>query len=151
MPCFQACGGKQDAAANDDRLSCRSIPTSDQLTFPLHRHFALAILPGLINGDRFEQIQMLLLFFTGAAAMFYVAYRGNPETAFDEGPSLWCIVAIPQHLITYVVCLWHRNSGGPAKQLAPDLLVSVDNAHAGTSSADIGEEPPVRQRRRQRL
>ena len=50
-----------------------------------------------------------LLFATGAAASFVVAFYANPATAFDEGPSLWCIVAIPQHLITYFMALrWRR-------------------------------------------
>ena len=64
----------------------------------------------MINGDGFDRVQMLLLFLTGAAASFFVARHGNPDTAFDEGPSLWCIVAIPQHLITWLMVLRYRHS-----------------------------------------
>ena len=74
-----------------------------------------------------------------------MAKLGNPETAFDEGPSLWCIVAIPQHLVTWLVVLKYRESNPPGGEYKPAGidLVSVDDYRTTTA--------PVKLRRRQRL
>jgi hypothetical protein len=141
-----ACGGKNVVRGRLLHASTfLSHACSLHFFFFSFRHFALTILPGIINGGTYERIQTLLLFTTGAAASFYVAKLGNPETAFDEGPSLWCIVAIPQHLVTWLVVLKYRESNPPGGKYKPAGidLVSVDDYRTTTA--------PVKLRRRQRL
>eukprot|EP00614_Pseudopedinella_elastica_P026112 CAMPEP_0172626338 /NCGR_PEP_ID=MMETSP1068-20121228/149725_1 /TAXON_ID=35684 /ORGANISM="Pseudopedinella elastica, Strain CCMP716" /LENGTH=147 /DNA_ID=CAMNT_0013435927 /DNA_START=1 /DNA_END=441 /DNA_ORIENTATION=+ len=89
-------------------------------------HFALTILPTLINGRFYERVQMLILFFTGVGVSFALAYAGDPETAFDEAPSLWCLVAIPQHLVTFFAAIYyqakkHSSYGGGSASSSMDL------------------------------
>jgi hypothetical protein len=84
-------------------------------------HFALCFLPTLINGSAYDRWQVGLLFATGAALGFCVAYWGDPATAFDEGPGLWCLVAVPQHLITFLAALRYQHelkAGALARQAA---------------------------------
>ena len=111
-------------------------------------HFSLTILPGIINGGTFERVQMLLLFSTGAVASFIVAYWGNPDTAFHEAPSLWCLIAIPQHAVTWLVVLQHRLANQKKRQ---DF---IDGAHGdmGQKTNHNGDnESGSSLRRRQRL
>ena len=124
VPCFREpcyyCAQREHFCAFDGSSACTMMGSlhiywrlplrpTNYLLPGMWGHFALCFLPTALNGDKYERAQMGLLFATGAAASFVVAFYANPATAFDEGPSLWCIVAIPQHLITYFMALrWRR-------------------------------------------
>ena len=111
-PCYY-CAEREHFCAPDGSSACTYMGSLhiywklpllpvNYLCAGLWGHFSLCFLPSMINGGTYERLQMVLLFLTGAAAAFVVAFWADKKTAFHEGPSLWCIVAIPQHLVTFV-------------------------------------------------
>mmetsp|Transcript_19524 Transcript_19524/g.35400 ORF Transcript_19524/g.35400 Transcript_19524/m.35400 type:complete len:342 (-) Transcript_19524:181-1206(-) len=116
-------------------------------------HFALCFFPTAINGTAYDRLQMLLLFATGVAASFVVAYWGDPSTAFDEAASLWCLLAIPQHLIIFLAALRYQHelkAGALARQAAgfsidaaPSLKLPAlpgDDSESDHGSLDFDDE-----------
>ena len=100
-------------------------------------HFAISFVPTLANGGSYERRQMILVFVTGAAAGFVAAYLSNPSTAFHEGPALWSLLAIPQHLVMLIAAnYWKVASlhGGSLEKSA---------AEAGVQLAPLGSKRAV--------
>lgn len=119
-PCFY-CSAREHFCAENGEAACTHagrfhafwrlpLRPNNYLWPGLWGHFAVCFLPSAANGDAYDRAQTMLLFATGGAAAFVVAYWGNPATAFDEGPALWCLVAIPQHAVTFAAAVRHRRA-----------------------------------------